>query len=113
MIGVSTHNVAEAVAAREANADFVVFGPVFATASKQKYGEPVGLAALQTVVSAVDPFPVIALGGINLENAADCFRSGAAGIAAIRLLQDASRLRSVVGRIRELFEEVRGDVRRS
>jgi thiamine monophosphate synthase len=56
---------------------------------------------------------VMGLGGINLENAAECFRSGAAGIAAIRLFQDAARLRSVIGRIREMFGEVRADVRRS
>jgi thiamine-phosphate pyrophosphorylase len=113
VIGVSTHNRAEAVVARDENANFAVFGPVFATDSKQKYGKPVGLEALKTVVSAVAPFPVIALGGIDLENASDCFRSGAAGIAAIRMFQDASKLRDVVIRIRELSDELRDDVRRS
>jgi thiamine-phosphate pyrophosphorylase len=113
VIGVSTHTVAQAIAARGESANFAVFGPVFATASKQKYGEPVGLEARQTVVSAVAPFPVIALGGINLGNVANCFCSGAAGIAAIRLFQDASKLKSVVTRIRELFDELSDDVRRS
>ena len=79
LIGVSTHSLDEARAAAEA--DFVVFGPIFATGSKQ----PQGLEKLREVADALQGFPVVAIGGIDQENAADCFQAGASGIAAIRL----------------------------
>jgi len=88
LIGVSTHSLQTALDARADGADFVVFGPVFATPSKQMFGEPQGLERLREVTNALKGFPVLAIGGINLDNAADCFRAGASGIAAIRLFQD-------------------------
>jgi len=103
LIGVSTHSEAEAQAARDANADFAVYGPIFRTASKQMYGDPVGTARLRQTVSSVRPFPLLALGGISLENVEECFRAGAAGIAAISLFADPARLGDVVTRIREMF----------
>jgi thiamine-phosphate pyrophosphorylase len=85
VIGVSSHSLDEAVEARAEGADFVVFGPVFETPAKQIYGKPQGLEKLREVTSALQGFPVLAIGGIDLDNAADCFRAGASGIAAIRL----------------------------
>jgi thiamine-phosphate pyrophosphorylase len=105
LIGVSTHNVDEVSSARNAEADFVVFGPLFATPSKQSYGEPVGLERLRQAVSQVAPFPVLALGGIGLGEVSECFRAGAAGIAGIGLFSDRSRVPSVVNTIRELYLE--------
>jgi thiamine-phosphate pyrophosphorylase len=64
---------------------------VFATPSKQAYGAPQGLHALERVCRAV-AVPVLAIGGMTAENAAACFRAGAAGIAAIRLFQQAPEL---------------------
>jgi thiamine-phosphate pyrophosphorylase len=103
LIGVSTHSVAEASVACSEGADFAVFGPVFATASKERYGEPVGLESLAEVVAKVSPFPILALGGIGLDRVSDCFRAGAAGIAGIRIFEDSSKLSSVLNRIREIF----------
>lgn len=88
LIGVSTHSLKTALDARAAGADFVVFGPVFETPSKQVFGEPQGLEKLHDVTNALKGFPVLAIGGINLDNAADCFRAGASGIAAIRLFHE-------------------------
>jgi thiamine-phosphate pyrophosphorylase len=108
-IGVSTHSVGEAEKARAEDADFVVFGPVFETASKQKYGEAVGTTRLREVVSRVNQMPVVALGGVSLNNAADCFRAGASGIAAIRLFQDPSSLAEVVTSLRAYFDDVKNE----
>jgi len=80
LIGVSTHSLDEAQAAAK-TADFVIFGPVFETGSKQ----PQGLDKLREVTSALKGFPVVAIGGINNENAAQCYEAGASGIAAIRM----------------------------
>lgn len=87
LIGVSTHSREEVVAAREAGADFVVFGPVFDTESKRAYGEPQGLDKLRAVIGEVVGFPVLAIGGINRENMESSYEAGASGVAAIRMFQ--------------------------
>ena len=92
LIGVSTHSLEEARAARACGADFVVFGPVFETESKRAYGEPQGLSKLAEVARALGEFPVVAIGGITLDNVDECFHAGARGIAAIRLLNDTENL---------------------
>ena len=92
LIGVSTHSLAEAQAARDAGADFVVFGPVFETESKRAYGAPQGLGKLREVTRALGEFPVMAIGGITLENFSECFEAGARGVAAIRMLNTAENM---------------------
>lgn len=89
LIGVSCHSVDSAKAAEVAGADYIFFGPVFATPSKSTFGEPQGLARLREVCRTV-AIPVLAIGGITLDNTASCIEAGAAGIAAIRLFQDSS-----------------------
>lgn len=105
LIGVSTHSVTEATEAKTSGADFVVFGPVFETESKVQFGDPAGLEQLQKVASTVTPFPVLALGGVELENVAACHRAGASGVAAIRLLKDPMKLHAIVNAVRESFSE--------
>ena len=83
VIGVSTHSLESARAARDGGADFVVFGPVFETESKRAFGPPQGLKKLREVASALEVFPVLAIGGINVDNAFSCFKVGASGIAGI------------------------------
>lgn len=85
LIGVSTHSLESALNARADGADLIVFGPVFATESKRAFGEPQGLEKLREVTDALKGFPVLAIGGIDLENVAECFQAGASGMAAISL----------------------------
>lgn len=88
LIGVSCHSLESARAAQRGGADYIFFGPVFATPSKAAFGAPQGIERLREVCAAVE-IPVLAIGGVNWENARECLAAGAAGIAAIRLFQDA------------------------
>jgi thiamine-phosphate pyrophosphorylase len=101
LIGVSCHSLEAARSAERDGADYVFFGPVFATPSKAVYGAPQGLERLAEVSAAVS-IPVIAIGGITLENAAGCLRAGAAGLAAIRLFQQTQDPASLARALREL-----------
>ena len=83
VIGVSTHSLESASAARDGGADFVVFGPVFETESKREYGPPQGLEKLREVADALEGFPVLAIGGITIFNAENCIGVGASGLAGI------------------------------
>ena len=102
LVGVSCHSVQAAVSAAGDGADYIFFGPVFATPSKASFGSPQGLQRLAEVCRAVS-IPVLAIGGITLDNAGDCFALGAAGIAAIRLFQDSKNLASLVTDLRGSF----------
>ena len=92
LIGVSTHALDEAQAARDRGADFAVYGPVFDTPSKRSNGPPLGLESLREAAHALAPFPIVALGGIAEETVAEVFRAGAQGVAAIRLFADGQNL---------------------
>ena len=89
LIGVSTHHPAEIATAAAAGADFVTFGPVFATPSKSAYGPPQGLEALRLACQN-SPLPVFALGGIKPCHLAVLQKAGAAGAAVISSLMAAS-----------------------
>jgi thiamine-phosphate pyrophosphorylase len=89
-LGASVHGLEEAREAATAGADWVVFGPVYETPSKLRYGPPQGLAALERVARAV-PVPVIAIGGITPERVPEVRRAGARGVAAISALLAADR----------------------
>lgn len=89
VIGVSTHTAEEVAHAESHGADFAVFGPVF---EKDRRSLANGLARLQRACRRLrvgNPMPVLALGGVTLENAGECIKAGAAGIAGIRLFQEA------------------------
>jgi thiamine-phosphate pyrophosphorylase len=81
-VGASVHSVAEAVAVAEAGADWIVFGPVYETPSKRRYGPPQGVGTLAAVVRAVS-IPVVAIGGITPERVAEVRGAGARGVAVI------------------------------
>ncbi|MDQ3806275.1 MAG: thiamine phosphate synthase, partial [Acidobacteriota bacterium] len=91
--------IEEARAACDGGADFALFGPVFDTPSKRAYGPPLGLEILGQAARALAPFPVVALGGVTLENARACFAAGARGVAAIRLFADAPDLAAAVSAV--------------
>ena len=84
IVAVSCHNLADVAGAKNAGADFVVFGPVFG--KKDVNGIATGTNQLQDACR--EGIPVFALGGITFNNAELCMAAGAKGIAAIRLFQE-------------------------
>ena len=87
LVGVSTHAIDDVRQAGEEGADFVVFGPIFPTPSKQGILEARGLEALKSACTM--GIPLVALGGIDAASAAACCAAGAAGIAVIRAVLQA------------------------
>jgi thiamine-phosphate pyrophosphorylase len=88
-VGASCHTIETAREAQTNGANYVFFGPVFDTPSKRVFGKPQGLGRLREVCAALR-IPVIAIGGVNENNAEECIRAGASGIAAIRFFQEAN-----------------------
>jgi thiamine-phosphate pyrophosphorylase len=99
LFGASVHSLEAAQAAQADGANYVIFGPVFATPSKQIYGSPRGLERLAAVCGSLS-VPVLAIGGVTPENAHECYSHGASGIAAIRVFQESQDLADVVKRLR-------------
>jgi thiamine-phosphate pyrophosphorylase len=81
-IGQSIHSTEEVPDAEKSGADFVLFGPVYFTPSKARFGAPQGLAALKKIVE-VSTVPVYAIGGITTENVMYVRQMGVQGVALI------------------------------
>jgi thiamine-phosphate pyrophosphorylase len=83
LVGRSVHSLESAIRAESEGADYVVFGPVWSSASHPG-SEPAGIGALSEVAHALH-IPVLAIGGVTAERIAECHAAGAAGYAAIGL----------------------------
>ncbi|WP_258358644.1 thiamine phosphate synthase [Moorella sulfitireducens (nom. illeg.)] len=103
ILGVSTGTVTEARQAVADGADYLGVGSIYATSSKGDAGEPIGLAGLKAIRAAVT-IPVIAIGGINNDNAAEVIAAGADGIAVLSAVIGAP---DVAAAARELLAAVR------
>jgi thiamine-phosphate pyrophosphorylase len=86
--GRSAHAPSEVDAAAASGADFVLLGPIYDTPSKRSFGAPLGIDAMAQAAAA--PIPVYALGGVGAARVAELRRAGAAGIAVIRAVAEAS-----------------------
>ena len=103
IIGCSTHNLEQAIAAKHEGADYIGFGPIFRTPTKSNY-QPVGLEAIRKVVECAR-IPVVCIGGIDSTNINQVMSAGATRIAVVRAIfsaknsyQAARELRGVVER---------------
>ena len=91
LVGLSAASVEEAVEAERNGAAYIGAGPVWETPSKTDADPAIGLDGVAEICRAVT-VPVVAIGGIDASNAADCIRAGATGVAVIRAAADVRRL---------------------
>ena len=104
IIGISTHNVAQAEAASSEPVDYIAIGPVFATSSKLNADPMIGLDGVNRIRQAVGNIPLVAIGGISSTNIASVIAAGADAAAVI-----SSALRppnTIVENVRTLFQSV-------
>jgi thiamine-phosphate pyrophosphorylase len=88
MLGTSASSVDEALAGEKLGAAYIGAGPVWATPSKPEADPPIGLDGLREICDALS-ISVVAIGGIDATNAADCIAAGAAGVAVVRAAADS------------------------
>jgi thiamine-phosphate pyrophosphorylase len=107
LLGYSCDDVAEARRAAADGADYIGCGAVYATSTKAGVGEAIGLGRLDEVAGAVD-IPVVAIGGVTPERAAEIARTRAAGIAVVGAVMAANDPAVAVRKLIEPFERRRG-----
>jgi thiamine-phosphate pyrophosphorylase len=95
VLGLSASSVEEAQDAERRGAAYVGAGPVWETPSKADADPAIGLGGLAAICEAVS-IPVVAIGGVDASNAADCIRAGAGGVAVIRGAADAAAITAAI-----------------
>ncbi len=105
LAGRSVHSLNEAMKAEKEGFDYILFGPVFRTPAKVKYGKPQGLKKLENICSAVK-IPVFAVGGITPRRIKKCINAGAFGTAGIREFMITANAKKTV---KEYMNEITGN----
>jgi thiamine-phosphate pyrophosphorylase len=102
VIGVTVHNLSEALEAERLGADYLGVSPIFNTATKPDAGKPAGITLIEEVRRQVD-IPLIAIGGINHSNAPAVIRAGADGLCAISCVVASDDVTAQIKRFQDLF----------
>lgn len=104
-VGASVHSLESARKAQRDGADFLLFGPVFYTASKAGYGSPQGVSQLRRTAKAVN-IPVFAVGGVTSARAVKCRTAGAYGVAGISSIMSAVSVQQKVRQWKTTLNEL-------
>jgi thiamine-phosphate pyrophosphorylase len=86
IIGYSTHNIDQAIRAIKLPIDYLAIGPIFSTTTKTDTAPVLGFDGLRAVRRTIGQFPLVAIGGITLENAREVIDAGADSVAVISAL---------------------------
>jgi len=110
IVGISTHNLEQAELAADMAVDYVAFGPIFMTSTKENPDPIAGLDALPAVRTIVGALPVVAIGGITLANAEQAWRAGADAVSLIAaLVSDPS---GISENMRQMLAKPQADIRK-
>lgn len=100
LVGVSAHTQAQIVSAVKEGADYVGIGPIYPTISKTDAKQPMGVAFLKQVAQEYCDLPIVAIGGINEENAATVVAGGADGVAVISVICRSQCIKETVRKLK-------------
>jgi thiamine-phosphate pyrophosphorylase len=103
LIGKSTHSLEQARAAQREGADYIGFGPIFATPTKPDCA-PIGLADIRRVHAEVNP-PIFCIGGINIDNLQSVLDAGAKRVVMVSALLKARRIVDYARCVTDLLEK--------
>ena len=110
IIGFSTHNTAQAQLARTLPVDYLAFGPIFQTSTKENHEPVTGLVGLREVGAIKGSLPLVAIGGITLANAPEVLKAGADAVAVIaELIADPTRIAENLSRMLNRIATVSND----
>ncbi len=104
-LGLSTHSVAELDRALSVQPSYVASGAIFPTTTKQMPTAPQGLEKLREYVKQARGIPVVAIGGIDLNNAEDVLATGVSSLAVVRAVTEAENPEAVVKAFQALWDE--------
>jgi thiamine-phosphate pyrophosphorylase len=102
IVGVTVHDLEEAIAAEEMGADYLGVSPIFSTDTKKDAGKPSGPSLIKEIKKACK-IPVIAIGGINIDNASEVIFAGADMICAISAVVCSDDVYKEVRKFQKLF----------
>ncbi len=106
IIGISTHSREQAIEAEQRGADYIGFGPIFPTSTKEA-GAAQGLAQIETIKQSI-MIPMLAIGGINHANVQSVLRAGADGVAVISSILSAADIASAAREMMKTIASMRG-----
>lgn len=106
LLGVSSHSVEQAKKAKAEGADYLGFGPIYSTISKETGYRPLGPEAITRIKKEVN-LPLLAISGIKPDNALECLRAGADGIAVISAVSRAPDPEEAVRSLREIVRQAK------
>jgi thiamine-phosphate pyrophosphorylase len=102
IIGITVHNLSEALEAQRLGANYLGVSPIFPTATKPDAGKPAGIVLIEKIRALVD-IPLIAIGGINLANAPEVIKAGADGLCAISAVVTKEDVGQEIRKFQNLF----------
>ncbi len=102
IIGVTVHSLSQALQAQKRGASYIALAPIFATGTKHDAGLPCGIEGIAHIKKSLS-IPLVAIGGITLENASAVIRAGADSICAISAVVANAHVRRTIRRFQSLF----------
>jgi thiamine-phosphate pyrophosphorylase len=106
IIGISAESLEDAVEAEKGGADYLGVSPIYATPTKTDTAPPLGLEGLRQIRQAVN-IPLVGIGGLNQDNAADVIRNGADGVAVVSAIVAAEDPREAARQLSQLIRAIR------
>lgn len=109
LIGVSVGSLAEAEKAAADGADYVAVSPVYSTASKADAGAGHGLSLVSEIRKAFPAMPLVGIGGLNKDNAAEAVAAGLDSVAVISAVVSAADIKSAAEELSKIISEAKHD----